>query len=219
VSQALRNSAERRSSFLRWGLGLLLVWLGTIALSLSLSSTKPVDGILVLGGSVRREIYAAQLAKQFPQVPILISQGSADPCIWLIFERSQAPVDRVWLEHCAESTFGNFYFAVPILRQWQAHKVKLITSGSQATRAKLLAQILLGAHGIAVETDVVQEIGIPGNRESYLKTGLDVTRSLGWAVVSQFYSPKCVNILPLRSVDLKAWRKQGFVCERQGDLR
>ncbi len=198
---------------------MLLVWLGAIALSLSLSATKPVDAILVLGGSIRREIYAAQLAKQFPQVPILISQGSTDPCIRLIFERAQAPIDQVWLEHCAKSTFGNFYFGVPILRQWQVHKVRLITSGNQATRAQLLAQILLGAHGISVETDVVQEVGIPGNRESLLKTGLDMTRSLGWAVMSQFYSPSCVSVLPLKSVDIQVWRKQKFVCEHQSNVR
>jgi uncharacterized SAM-binding protein YcdF (DUF218 family) len=221
----LRNSrgwrGKQRLGFL--SLGLLLAWLITIALSLFLSAMKPVDAVLVLGGSIRREIYAAELAKQFPQVPILISQGSADPCVWLIFrghsKRSQAPSDRVWLEHCAKSTFENFYFSVPILRRWQVHKVKLITSGSQATRAQLLAQILLGSHGISVETDVVQEIGIPGNRESLLKTGLDVTRSLGWAVVSQFYSPNCTNVVPLQSVDIQACRKQGFVCEHQSNLR
>ncbi|MGV0026726.1 YdcF family protein [Phormidesmis priestleyi] len=199
-------------------MGIILVWLATIALSLFLSATKPVDAVLVLGGSARREIYAAELAKQFPQVPILISRGSADPCIWLIFERVQAPIDRVWLEHCAKSTFGNFYFGVPILRRWQVHKVRLVTSGSQATRAILLAQILLGAHGILVEPDVVQEIGIPGNRESFLKTSLDITRSLGWAVVSQFYSPS-VNVLPLKSVDIQVWRKQKFACEHQSNVR
>jgi uncharacterized SAM-binding protein YcdF (DUF218 family) len=196
-----------------------LGWLATIALALSLSTTKPVDAVLVLGGSVRREIYAAELAKQFPQVPILISQGSANPCIRLIFERSQAPVDRVWLENCAKSTFENFYFSGPILQRWQVQKVRLVTSGSQVTRAQLLAQILLGAHKISVQTDVVQEIGIPGNRESLLKTGLDVVRSLGWAMVSQFYSPSCTNVLPLKSVDIQAWRKQKFVCEHQSNVR
>lgn len=204
---------------MRLCLGVCLGWLATIALALSLSTTKPVDAVLVLGGSVRREIYAAELAKQFPQVPILISQGSANPCIRLIFERSQAPVDRVWLENCAKSTFENFYFSGPILQRWQVQKVRLVTSGSQVTRAQLLAQILLGAHKISVQTDVVQEIGIPGNRESLLKTGLDVVRSLGWAMVSQFYSPSCTNVLPLKSVDIQAWRKQKFVCEHQSNVR
>lgn len=193
-------------------------WLLSISVSLSLASTKPVEAVLVLGGSIRREIYVAELAKQFPQVPILISQGSPNPCIWLIFQRSQAPMQQVWLENCAESTFGNFYFSTPILRQWRVHKVKVITSGTQLTRAKWLAQILLGTHGIWVETDDVKEQGIPGNRESVLKTSLDITRSLGWAIASQFYSPKCGAVSPLISVDIHTWRRQGFSCERQGNL-
>lgn len=199
-------------------MGLLIGWLLAIALSLFLSATKPTEAILVLGGSIRREIYVAELVKQFPQVPVLISQGSANPCIWLIFQRSQAPMQQVWLENCAKSTFGNFYFSTPILRQWRVHKVRVVTSGTQFMRAKWLARILLGAQGIWVEMDNVQEQGIPGNQESALKTSLDIARSLGWAVVSQFYSPTCSAVSPLTSVDIKVWRRQGFSCERQGNV-
>lgn len=49
------------------------------------ASSRPVDGFFVLGGSIRREIHAAQLAKQYPQIPILISQGSLNPCTWIVF--------------------------------------------------------------------------------------------------------------------------------------
>lgn len=218
MSKARVRRLGSRFSIVRLIAGVFAVWLATIAISVSLSAAKPVDAVLVLGGSIRREIYAAELAKQFSG-PVLISGGSAPPCVWLIFQRSRSPIDQVWLENCASSTFENFYFSTPILQRWSVRKVKMITSGSQATRAKWIGQILLGAHGIAVETEVVPEIGIPGNREFVWKTGLDIARSLAWAVVSPFYSPKCERILPLKAVDISTWRKRGFVCERQGNLR
>ncbi|MBW4519188.1 MAG: YdcF family protein [Scytolyngbya sp. HA4215-MV1] len=200
-------------------LGILLVswWLMT-AISLYRASRSPVDAFFVLGGSIRREIHVARLLKRHPEVPVLISQGSPAPCVSLIFQRSQVPIQRVWLEQCAKSTFDNFYYGLPILQQWRVHRVKLITSQSHLPRATWLAQILLGAHGIWVETEIAPEQGVPGNRESALKTGLDVVRSLIWAGVSQFYSPSCTKMLSLIQVDLNEWRDRGFHCEHQGEI-
>lgn len=195
------------------------IWLLITNIALRSAASRPVDAVLVLGGSIRREIYVAELAKQQPELPILISQGSPEPCIWLIFQRDQAPIRQVWLEKCADSTFENFYFSLPILKQWRVHKVRLITSPTHLPRAQWLAQIVLGAHGIWVETDLVQEQGVPGNRESWLKTTLDVGRSLVWAVVSQVYAPRCTKVTPLMDVDLQQWRRRGFRCERQGQVR
>lgn len=201
------------------GLGLLFCsWLLVNLITLRSAATASIDAYLVLGGSIQREIYAAELTKQHPEIPILISTGSKDPCIWLIFQRANAPMDQVWIEDCAQSTFGNFYFGTPILQQWNVHKVGLITSGSHLPRAKWLAQILLGAHGIWVEPEIVTEQGVPGNQESWTKTGLDVGRSLVWAIAGQFYQPKCSGVRSLSSVDINSWRQEGFRCEHQGNL-
>ena len=189
-----------------------------LLVKLPLNSQKPVDGILILGGSIKREIYAAELARQFPQIPIIISQGSEAPCIKLIFQREQAPIEQVWLEICAQSTFDNFFFGVPLLTQRNIHKVKLVTSESHLPRAKWLSQIHLGAKGIAVQVDIVEETGIPGNRESSIKTLLDVSRSIVWTVLSQLVSPHCTNVIPLREVDLLKWYQKGFECEHQGHV-
>ena len=81
-----------------------------IVLKLPGYRTLPSDAFLVLGGSINREIYAAQLAKVYPHTPILISHGSEEPCISLLFQRTNAPISQVWLENCAESTFDNFFF-------------------------------------------------------------------------------------------------------------
>lgn len=188
-------------------------------LKLQAAASAPVDAYFVLGGSIRREIYVAKLAKQHPETRILISHGSLDPCILLIFQREKAPIGQVWLEKCAGSTFDNFYFNIPILRQWGVRKVKLITSHTHLPRAKWMAQILLGAQGIWVEPEIVKEQGIPGNRESLLKTGVDVSRSLVWAVLSQVIQPKCSQLTPLATVNLEKWRNSGVKCERQGGLK
>ncbi|MBW4427640.1 MAG: YdcF family protein [Nostoc desertorum CM1-VF14] len=194
-------------------------WLIFTTITLVFASSQPVDAFFVLGGSIRREIYVAQQAKQYPQTPILISHGSPDPCIWLLFQAELAELQNVWLEKCANSTFENFYYGIPILRRWGVHKVMLITSQSHLPRAKWMAQILLGAHGIWVETEIVQESGVPGNRESWSKTGLDVTRSLFWAIVSQIIQPQCSNVTRLTQVDMQTWENRGFHCEHQGGLR
>jgi uncharacterized SAM-binding protein YcdF (DUF218 family) len=183
-----------------------------------LNAKKPIDGILVLGGSIRREIHAATIASDYPGVPILISQGSQDPCILILFQRFGVKLDRVWLEKCAHTTFSNFLFSVPILKGWGVHKVKVITSASHLPRAEWLAKIQLLSRGIAVEMDIPHEKGIPGNTESKSKTALDVTRSLIWAVVSQVISPPCWEVVNLKDVDLQSWQDQGFRCEYQGGI-
>ncbi|MCC5635966.1 YdcF family protein [Nostoc sp. CHAB 5844] len=193
-------------------------WLILTTITLLFASSKPVDALFVLGGSIRREIYVAQQAKQNPQIPILISRGSPDPCIWLIFQREAADLQNVWLENCANSTFDNFYYGIPILKRWGVHKVKLISSPTHFPRAKWMAQILLGAQGIWVEPEVVEEKGRPANREYWWKTAFDITRSLLWAVISQFIQPQCSNMIKLTDVDMQIWQNQGFVCERQGGL-
>ncbi|MGB3509398.1 MAG: YdcF family protein [Microcoleaceae cyanobacterium] len=197
----------------------LLVWLVGNTILLQSAATAPVDTFLVLGGSIKREIYIANIAKQYPQTPILISAGSQDPCIAGLFQRENAPVDRVWLEHCAKSTFGNFYFTLPILQKWGVQHIKLVTSPTHLPRAKWLAQIILGAHGIWVETDIVEEIGVPGNQESFVKTTLDIVRSLFWAVGSQIIQPKCADVMKLTQVDMTKWCKDGFKCEAQAKLQ
>ncbi|MEH2393085.1 MAG: YdcF family protein [Nostoc sp.] len=198
------------------GLSVVLgAWLIFITITLVFASSQPVDAFFALGGSIHRETYVAQQAKQYPQTPILISHGSPDPCIWLIFQDELTALQNVWLEKCANSTFENFYYSIPILRRWGVHKVMLITSPSHLPRAKWMAQILLGAHGIWVETDIVQELGFPGNHESWPKTGLDLTRSLFWAIVSQIIQPQCSNVTKLTQVDMQAWKNRGFHCEHQ----
>ncbi|MCT7950891.1 YdcF family protein [Ancylothrix sp. C2] len=220
MASLLNNSKLRR--FLVYGLLIFFVagalitgqWLLKVHSVLQKSASEPVSAILVLGGSIQREIYAAELAKTNPKIPILISQGSADPCIWLLFQRAGAPLDQVLLEKCAHSTFDNFKFSLPILQSWQVKKVKVITSPSHLPRAQWLAQIMLGSHGIWVDIELAQQKGMPGNREFWLKTSLDLIRATVWVFLSQFNLPECSNVIPLSSVDIQTWHPDSFKCEK-----
>jgi uncharacterized SAM-binding protein YcdF (DUF218 family) len=199
----------------------LLVLVGGWAIALLFASTEPVGTYLVLGGSIKREMYVAnKIAKQHPETPILISAGASPPCVIGLLDRAGAPKQQVWLESCARSTFGNFYFGLPILEKWQVRHVKVVTSKTHLPRAKWLAQIILGSHGIWVEMEIVPEIGVPGNTESWLKTVLDVTRSLVWAGVSQVAdAPECSKLVRLTEVNLERWCEKGFSCEHQAQLK
>ena len=204
------------------GLGLLLAVVTAVLLmvhSLWRSSQAPTDDYLVLGGSIRREMHMAQLASSFDTpTPILVSAGSVDPCIRLLFEQTGAPLDNVWLENCAESTFGNFVYSVPLLERWGVRHVTLVTSGSHTRRALTLARILFGARGIWVEPLIVDETGIPGNQATALKTTLDIGRSLLCSIVAQFHKPTFRPVLELTAVNLEQWRQRGFKCEHQAGI-
>ncbi len=206
------------STVLKVGLGLVAILTISLGLRLTLAAQQPIDAVLVLGGSIRREIYAAQSVAQQPDIPVLISSGSPPPCIFLVFEREQALSDRIWLETCAHNTFENFYYTTPILRRWQARHVQLLTSPSHLPRALWLARIHLGIHGIWVALDPVEETGRPGNTESWLKTDVDVLRSVAWAVVSLVWKPPCDRVRPLTQINLERALRQGFKCEHQGQL-
>ena len=212
----------RKLKALKWLFLLLLsvlsLWFAIAGTQLSRHAQQPADTLLVLGGSIRREIYIAESVAQGSRLPILISQGSKPPCIRILFERVAAPLDDVWLENCADSTFDNYRYSLPILQQWGAQHIQVVTSQTHLPRAKWLAQIILGSHGIWVDMTIVDEIGVPANVETPLKTVLDVVRSLGWAVISHFYKPQCNDLLTLDSVDLAAWEQEGFKCEHQAGI-
>lgn len=178
----------------------------------------PTDGVLVLGGSIRREMYSADYRRSHPQIPILISAGSEPPCIYAIFERNQVSMENVWLEDCAHSTFYNFFYSAPILKRWHIHHLELMTSDSHLPRAIWMAKIILGAQGIWVDANIVPETGTPGNQETRLKTILDVTRGGLWALISHVYRPSCQTLIHLSEVDLKNWNLQEVSCEHQGQV-
>jgi uncharacterized SAM-binding protein YcdF (DUF218 family) len=191
---------------------LLLCSLGfNLCLAVTASDQKE-DAIFILGGDLRLMVYAAQIALKHPEKRILISGGSPQPCAWILFDTMKAPMQNVWLEGCADSTFTNFFYSVPILKEWNVHKIRLVTSSNHLPRAKDMAQILLPSQGISINFDILDSNGIPANPESPLKTKLDLTRSTLWAPLSQAIKPRCNKVIRLSDVDMSIWRKKGFNC-------
>ncbi|WP_017663094.1 YdcF family protein [Baaleninema simplex] len=222
MSSPTSSTRRRKRWFIAIGVGLFLALLLVVGKGFVLAyqhAKLPLDAVFVLGGSIKRELYISKYARSHPDIPILISSGSQPPCIYLIFQRDNAPMDNVWLENCARSTFDNFYYGLPILERWGVRRVKLVTSASHLPRSLWLAQIVLGAHGIWVEPEIVPEVGVPGNNEFFIKTILDVMRSLLWAVISQIYTPACQQETHLADVDIEAWKTSGFRCEHQAQIK
>ena len=220
INLSRRLLRKRQQKWFHIGLLIIVSWIllnlfFNLVVRLPANQEKPVDAILVLGGSIQREVEAAKIARQDSTLPILISQGSGEPCSRMVFEKQGARTEGIWLENCAKSTFGNFFFSTPILRRWNSEKVQLITSARHLPRAAWLAKIHLGAQGIAVEVNAIQEAGIPGNYESGVKTAFDVTRSLIWSLIGQVFQPSCNRLIKLSDVDMPEWQEKGFHCERQ----
>jgi len=65
--------------------------------------------IIMLGGGIRREMAAAQLAQIHPSLPVIISSGSTLPCLYRVFVK-EAGVDwrRVTIDFRAVDTLTNF---------------------------------------------------------------------------------------------------------------
>ncbi len=186
------------------GLALAILVLGVYGsglISLYRHSQDPLDGVLVLGGSIRREMYVAELSPPDLPRPILISGGSPGVCVRYLFDRAQRSSDQVWIEPCAKSTFDNFRFALPFFQRQGSHHLLLVSSGNHMQRATPLGQLMLGFHGIALTPYSVPEIGRPGNHESFLKTVLDLTRGFFWGLLTRWWTPgPCTQIVPLETI-------------------
>jgi hypothetical protein len=192
-------------------IGLAIVWLTMTGFSLVRALGQPSQAYFVLGGNNTREIHVADLVHQNPQMLTLISSGSADPCIWNAFQRAEAPMEKVWLEKCADSTFGNMYYGLPILKKWHVSRITVIDSRCHEPRAGWLARIIFSAHGIWTDLDILED-GFPAKPEDGFKTALDVTRACLWAIASQFYYPQCGNVIQLSTVDMNYWNEHGYHC-------
>ncbi len=197
---------------------LLLILVGLIivrALQLFIAFRSPPSAYFVLGGTPIREIFAAEQARTHPDIKLLISGGSEDPCIWLIFDKLNCAKDNVWMEHCSHNTFENFYYSMPILEKWGVRRLLLITDQSQDERAMPMARIILGSHGIWADLLRVPNCG--GEKSKY-PLALDVAVAAGWALISQFYQPQCSHISHLPDVNMKYWYRKGFYCAPQAQV-
>ena len=143
---------------------------------LSPAATVP-DAFLVLGGHEERERFAAQLAQQYPQLPIWISSGSPQAYAQKIFAQAGIKSDRLNFDYRASDTVTNFTTIVDELQAQGIDSVYLITSENHMQRAKIIGDIVLRSRGIDF-----QPISVPSNNppEPIEKCWRDGARSLLW---------------------------------------
>ena len=163
----------------------LILWLPvTIPIKSAIAryqSPKP-QAIFTLGGGKKREIFTAQFAKSYPSLPIWVSTGQPRLKTNRIFQEAGIDSTRVNLDYQAIDTVTNFTTLVKDFKQQNYQHIYLITSDFHMSRAKAIAFIVLGSHGIAYSP-----ITIPTTRSPEPKTKVtrDAARAVIWLITGK----------------------------------
>lgn len=139
-------------------------------------STVPIpQAIFVLGGGQGREVFAAKLARQYPDLEVWISSGSPPEITTKIFNEAGIPLSRVQLDYRATDTVTNFTRMVEVFRQRNIEHVYLVTSDFHMRRGRAIAFFAFGSRGI-----ICTPMAVSSGRgeESVFRVLRDVVRSL-----------------------------------------
>lgn len=144
-----KHSRPRRAQ--HWWRG----WQLLVLLVVLLGSYKVVksyfqqpQAILVLGGALEREKFAAQFARQYPNLDIWISGGSNREYAEWLFSEAGISLDRLHLDYQATDTVTNFTTVAKKLKARGINSVYLITSDDHMRRARVIGEIVFGSQGI-----------------------------------------------------------------------
>lgn len=156
-----------------------LLWLGYQEMK---SQLEPYQAILVLGGSVQREQFAIEFARNKPDLPIWVSGGSPKEYARNLFAKAGVDRSRLYLDYQAVDTVTNFTTLVGEFQKRGIKKIYLITSDYHMRRAETIGQIVLGSRGIDFTP-----ISVPSKRspEPYNKTIRDGGRALLWVLTGR----------------------------------
>ena len=170
-----------KHKFCQLYLTFLLSILSLIPIKLAIAHFQaPIpQAILTLGGGTDREKFTAQFARSHP-LTIWISSGSPRLQALQIFQDANisTPIN---LDYRATDTVSNFTSLVKDF-QGQYQHIYLITSDFHMPRAKAIAFIVLGSHGIAYTP-----VAIPTQKESEskLKVVRDSLRAIIWLITGK----------------------------------
>jgi len=140
------------------------------------------QAVLVLGGAAEREKFAAEFARQHPQLPVWVSSGSNPEYAEWLFNKAGISPDRLHLDYRAVDTVTNFTSLVDYFKTRDIHSVYLITSDYHMRRAQVIGEIVLGSRGIDF-----QAISVPSDKspEPLNKVVRDAARSVLWVMTGQ----------------------------------
>jgi uncharacterized SAM-binding protein YcdF (DUF218 family) len=152
----------------------------TIALWLGyqpIKNTQPPEALLVLGGAIEREEFAAKFARVHPELEVWVSGGSNKEYAQWIFSQAGIDLSRVHLDYQAVDTVTNFTTLVDELKSQGVESVYLVTSDDHMLRARVIGEIVLGSRGISF-----QPLPVPSGRspEPIEKVIRDGVRSILW---------------------------------------
>ena len=154
-----------------------LLWWGFMELK---SQLEQPQAILVLGGSVEREKFAAEFARHHPDLQIWISGGSPKGYAKKIFTKAGVDGDRLHFDYNAVDTVTNFTTLVDKFQANKIDKLYLITSDYHMRRAQAIGQIVLGSRGIDFTP-----VSVPSKRSSPEPIGKSIrdgARAVLWVV-------------------------------------
>ncbi|WP_283763389.1 YdcF family protein [Roseofilum halophilum] len=180
VSPSMLKPRRQRKKWF-WKLALLL---GMLSLSYKVikSYFQQPDAILVLGGSVVREQFAADFARQHGHLEIWISGGSNPEYAQWLFMEAGISLERLHLDYEAVDTVTNFTTLVDEFKARGIDSVYLITSDDHMRRAQVIGQIVFGSRGIEYKP-----LSVPSGREPepMEKVVRDGARSILWVMTGK----------------------------------
>ena len=156
--------------------------IATISINIAISRIQypQPQAILCLGGGRAREIFAAELASQNPQLIVWVSTGSDYKTANQVFRNAGIPTYRYFLDRRATDTVTNFTTLVEDFKQHQIKHLYLLTADFHMARARAIATIILGSQGIAFTPIPIVDSTKPRHNESTGKISRDICRSILW---------------------------------------
>ncbi len=168
---------------IRWIIQLLLLLaIAAVGYRMFQHYIRKPDAILVLGGSIAREEFAAQFALDHPDLPIWVSSGTNPEFAEALFAEAGIEPERLHLDYQAVDTVTNFTTLVDEFEQRNIDNIYLITSDYHMRRARVIGEIVFGSQGIGFRPIPV----ITGEEpEPTGKVVRDGARSVLWVVTGR----------------------------------
>lgn len=140
------------------------------------------QAVLVLGGAAERERFAAEFAKQHPELPVWVSSGSNPEYAEWVFTEAGIDPTRIHLDYQAVDTVTNFTTLADYFKTRNIRSVYLITSDYHMRRAQVIGEIVLGSRGIDF-----QPVAVPSKRspEPMNKVVRDAARAVLWVTTGR----------------------------------
>jgi uncharacterized SAM-binding protein YcdF (DUF218 family) len=135
------------------------------------------QAVLVLGGATERERFAAEFAKEHPNLPIWVSSGSNPEYSEWVFAEAGISPDRVHRDYQAVDTVTNFTTLVNEFKARGITSIYVITSDYHMRRASVIGEIVFGSQGIDFKPVAVESGQDP---ESWNKAIRDGARAMLW---------------------------------------